>query len=103
MPDLPNAPSCSLDQAGLAAQLERYRRVGRGGRLLERSPRALTVELAAGTDSALVEQAIAIERECCPFYEFHWDPRARRLSIAVTRREHEPALGVIARAIGLQR
>jgi len=103
MPETPNAPSCSLDRAGLAAQLERYRRAGAGGRLLERSPRSLTVELALGTDAALVEQAIAIERECCPFYDFHWDARARRLSIAVTQREHEPALGVIARAIGLQR
>jgi hypothetical protein len=103
MAEIPIAPSCRLDPAGLAAQLERYRHAGRGGRLLERSPRSLTVELAPGTDAALVEQAIAVERECCPFYEFHWDPSARRLSIAVTQREHEAALGVIARAIGLQR
>ncbi|HEY1776524.1 MAG TPA: hypothetical protein VGG41_10245 [Solirubrobacteraceae bacterium] len=103
MPEPQQPPSCSLDRAAVAAQLERYRRAGAGGRLLERSPRALMVELAAGTDSALVEQAIAIERECCPFYEFAWDPATRRLSISVTQREHEPALGAIARAIGLKR
>jgi hypothetical protein len=103
MPDSAIAASCSLDQTGLAAQLERYRRAGTGGRLLERSPRMLSVELATGTDPALVERAIAIERECCPFYVFHWDARSRRLSIAVTRREHEPALGAIARALGLMR
>ncbi len=103
MPAPKSTPSCSLDRASLAAQLERYRRLGAGGRLLERSPRALSVELAAGTDAALVERAIALERECCPFYSFDWDPRARRLSIAVARREHEPALGAIARAIGLKR
>ena len=103
MPELPIAPSCSLDAAELSAQRERYRRIGRGGRLLERSPRALTIELAAGADSALVEQALAIERHCCPFYELGWDPRARRLSISVRRSEHEPALGAIALALGLMR
>jgi hypothetical protein len=103
MPDSAIAASCSLDQAGLAAQLERYRRAGAGGRLLERSPRMLSVELARGTDPALVELAIETELQCCPFYVFHWDAPTRRLSIAVTQREHEPALGAIARALGLMR
>ena len=102
MPDLVT-PSCSLDAAELAAQRERYRRVGRGGRLLERSPRALAIECAVGTDSDLVEQTLAIERRCCPFYDLAWDPRARRLSISVREREHEPALGAIALALGLMR
>ena len=103
MPEPPIAASCSLDAGELAEQRERYRRVGRGGRLLERSPRALSIECAIGTDSALVEQTLAIERRCCPFYDLGWDPRARRLSISVKRSEHEPALGAIALALGLMR
>jgi hypothetical protein len=103
MPEQKNAPRCSLGHAELTAQRARYRRVGQGGRLLERSPRALAVELALGTDAAIVEQAIAIERECCPFYKLDWEPRSRRLSISVSRREHEPALGAIALALGLMR
>jgi hypothetical protein len=103
MPDLPTAPRCTLNHAELTQQRARYRRIGLGGRLLERSPRALAIELAAGADNALVEQAIAIERRCCPFYEFGWDPAARRLSIAVKRREEEPALGAVALALGLMR
>ncbi len=95
------AASCELDADGLRAQAERYRRAGEGAALLERSPRRLIAQLRDEVDVADVTEAVAIERDCCPFYEIDWDPSSRRLSFAVTRAEHEPALGAIATALGL--
>ena len=95
------APSCDLDADGLRAQAERYRRTGEGAELLERSPRRLIARLREDVDVTDVTEAIAIERDCCPFYEIDWDPGSRRLSFSVSRPEHAPALGAIATALGL--
>jgi len=101
MPELSPAPSCSLDEDGRRDQLARYRHAGAGARVIERTPRRLAVELDAAVDPALVEQAIATERECCPFFELRWDPAARLLAISVAQREHEPALDALAHALEL--
>jgi hypothetical protein len=92
-------PSCSLDEDGARRQLERYRRAGTGARVIERTSRSLAVELDGAVDPALIEQAIATERECCPFFVLSWDPAARLLAISVARPEHEPALHAIAYAL----
>ena len=97
------AASCELDADGLRAQAERYRRAGAGAELLERSPRRLVARLRDEVGVSDVTEAIAIERECCPFYEVDWDPGSRRLSFRVARAEHEPALAAIAFALGLDR
>ena len=99
MPELPLVPSCSLDEDGARRQLERYRRAGAGARVIERTNRRLAVELDGAIDPALIEQAIATERECCPFFELNWDPTSRRLAISVAAPEHEPALLAIAYAL----
>ncbi len=101
MDPLPMAPSCALDEAGLRLQLERYRRVGVGARVLEQTGRRLVVELDERADGGLVEETVAIERECCPFFSLDWEPSLRRLSVSVSHAEHEPALGAIAFALGL--
>ncbi len=98
---LPMAPSCALDEAGLRLQLERYRRAGRGATLVERTPRRLVVDLDRGVDEKLMEEALAIERNCCPFFTLDWQPRRGRLTVAVAATEHEPALEAIAFALGL--
>jgi hypothetical protein len=98
---LPMAPSCALDEAGLRLQLERYRRAGRGARLIERTPSRFVVELDEHADGRLVEDAIAVERECCPFFTLAWEPARRRLTASVSRLEHQPALDAIAFALGL--
>jgi hypothetical protein len=101
MDALPMAPSCALDEADLRSQYERYRRAGAGAMVVHRSPRRLVVILAYHIDMDLIEETIAIERGCCPFYELGWDPDLRRLSVVVSRPEHEPALEAIAFALGL--
>lgn len=95
------APSCALDEAGLRSQLERYRRAGEGARLIERAPRRLVVDLHDHVDGSLIEQAVAVERECCPFFALDWEPAQRRLTVAVSHAEHERALDAIAFALGL--
>lgn len=101
MDPLPMAPSCALDETGLRLQLERYRRAGEGAQLVDRGRRNLVVDLNEHVDNLLVEEAVAIELECCPFLTIDWVPDRRRLSVSVSATEHEPALDAIAFALDL--
>jgi len=93
--------SCSLDAAGVQAQGARYRRAGEGAVLLRSDDRRLEVVVGEGADRAEVDQLVAVERECCPFFEIDWAPDTRRLSFGVSRDEDSPALGAIEHALGL--
>jgi hypothetical protein len=99
---LPMAPSCALDEHGLRQQLERYRQAGRGARMIDRTRRSLVVDLDPRVDTTLIEETIATERECCPFFDLGWEPNIRRLTISVSQAEHEPALEAIAFALALE-
>jgi hypothetical protein len=70
--------------------------------VLERRRRCLIVELSESVDPKLVDELLAVERECCPFFELGWEPGARRLTVSVSYPEHEPALDAIAFALGLE-
>ncbi len=96
------APSCTLDETALRAQYERYRQAGAGARVVHRSLLRLVVELDQHVNTSLVEETIAIERECCPFYELGFEPDRRRLRVSVSQPEQAPALEAIAFALGLQ-
>jgi len=96
------AASCALDTHETRQQLERYRHVGEGATVLERSPRRLALRLRPDVDRDEVAEAVATERQCCPFYAIDWNPDSRELSFGVDH-EHEPALGAIAEGFGLSR
>jgi hypothetical protein len=96
---LPTA-QCRLTLAGLSAQRARYRRLARDVIGMERSPTRLTVQFDAGVDLALVRETVAIERECCPFFAFEFDPALRSLRIGVARPEQDPALDALRFALG---
>ena len=99
---LPMAPaSCTLDGTGLKQQLERYRQAGAKAELIARGARRIAIRVGDDADEQVIEDLIAVERECCPFYTLDWDSRSRRLTVAVTNAEHEPALDAIAYALGL--
>jgi len=103
MTQLPTAPpSCALDPQGLRTQLERYRESGRGASVVERSARELSVQLRPDVATGLVDELVAVERDCCPFFTIGWDPGERRLSVSVSRRDDEPALAAVAFALGLE-
>lgn len=99
---LPIVPSCALDENGLRLQRERYRRAGQSARLLHRTRRQLVVELDPRVDTTVVDEVIAVERKCCPFFTLGWEPELRRLNISVSQAEHEPALDAIAFALDLE-
>ena len=101
MEPLPMVLSCSLDEVGIRTQLARYRRAGRDARVVEIAPERLVVELQADVDRQFVEEAIAVERECCPFFTFAWEPASGRLEVSVPDVEHAPALDAIGFALGL--
>ena len=96
------APSCALDESGLRLQLERYRQTGRNARLIERTPRRLVADFDRDVDAQLVAEAVAVERECCPFLLLTWESDRRRLTVSVSQSAHEPALDAIALALNLQ-
>lgn len=102
MNSLPMFPAaCSLDEADLRAQLARYRGVGEEAVILEHSRRRLVIGVGAATSDHVVDELVAVERRCCPFFDLGWEPNERRLSVAVSSPDHEPALDAIASALGL--
>jgi hypothetical protein len=101
MGPLPMAPSCALDQSAMSRQLERYRQAGQRARVVDRTRRRLTLDLDRQLDHDVIEEAIAVERECCPFFTIDWLAEQRRLTVSVTQPEHESALEAIAFALGL--
>ena len=96
------APGCALDEHALRAQVERYRRAGAGASLIARTRRELTVELDRQVDAQLLQELLATERECCPFFGLVWEPARRRLTFAVSDVEHEPALEAISLALDIE-
>jgi hypothetical protein len=69
--------------------------------VVDRTRQSLVVDLDPQIDTKLVDETIAIERVCCPFFDLHWEPEARRLVILVSQAVHEPALDAIAFALAL--
>ncbi|HEX8066521.1 MAG TPA: hypothetical protein VF520_08345 [Thermoleophilaceae bacterium] len=92
--------SCSLSVDGLDGQRERYRRLGAQAASVERDGRTLAVDLAPGFDRPLLDELVAVERECCPFLAIEVDAARGRLTIAVGSDEEGPMLDLIAEALG---
>ena len=90
---------CRLDEAGLQAQLARYGELGRHVDGVRRGPRLLEVDFGRGVDAELLQRAMAIERECCPFFELSYEEGSGRLSITVEDPGHDAALDAIRFAL----
>jgi hypothetical protein len=93
-------PTCALDREGMRAQRDRYARLASDVRSIERKPEALLVTFCEAFDRQTLEAALAVERECCPFFVFDFDESARHLHAAVRERDQLPALDAIANALG---
>ncbi|MFL5780040.1 MAG: hypothetical protein ACJ760_01890 [Thermoleophilaceae bacterium] len=90
---------CALDRDGLETQGARYSRLAVAVTALQREPRSLTVEFDASVDRELLDQTLAIERECCPFFTLELDEQSRRLRASVSRADQAPALDALAEAL----
>ena len=88
---------CALDAGGLREQLGRWARVGAGA-AIERTPQELRLRLEKSV-VADARAAVAVERECCPFFRIDLDERTRTLTIGVSEAEQRPALDAIAEAL----
>jgi hypothetical protein len=96
--ELPIA-QCGLDPTGVTAQRERYRRLAGSVTRFERGPDELLVQFAPEVEAALVDETLAVERDCCPFFRLDYDPSAHRLAIGVDEDEQRPALDALQFAL----
>jgi hypothetical protein len=92
-------PSCALDEAGLANQRARYARLAPTVSRIEREAEAVLIEFREEFDVQILEETLAVERLCCPFFLFEFDDSQRRLRATVREPEQLPALDVIAQAL----
>jgi hypothetical protein len=92
--------TCALDDQALAEQIARFRRIGEHAIWARRLPTELTVVLEADLDDELLEETLAVERACCPFFALIWDGSTRQLTIA-GREHHGPVFERIVEAFRL--
>ena len=90
---------CHLDLAGLRDQADRYRRLGATATHIERRAGTLSATFGDRLDDRLLNETIAVERACCPFFDFHYHAGDRRLSITVKQLEQRPALDALHYAL----
>ena len=90
-------PNCALDETGLSEQRSRYERLAPSVDRIERSGEVVLVEFGDTLDRDELDQALAVERDCCPFFEFRFEGE-RRLHVTVREAEQLPALDAITHA-----
>jgi len=90
---------CSLDLNGAADQGRRYAAIGSSLERMDREPLRLTARFGPALDEKLLSEALAIERDCCPFFAIEYEGGSRRLSFSVADAEHGPALDAIEAAL----
>ena len=89
-------PSCTLDEAGASEQKTRYVRLAVSVERVVREPDAVVVDFDQSLDEATLRETLAVERECCPFFRFDFDPGGRGLRVTVDDPAMAPALEAIA-------
>ena len=92
-------PSCALDEAGLADQRARYARLAASVTRIQRDADAVVIEFREEFDRQTLDETLAVERECCPFFRFEFDDSQRRLHATVREPEQLPALDAMAHAL----
>ena len=81
-------------------QRARYARLAPSVTRLRREPEAMLVEFREGFDESTLDEALAVERACCPFFVFDYDESVRRLRATVRQADQLPALDAIAELLG---
>jgi len=86
---------CGLDAAGLAAQLDRARRLG--GRVTHDGD-VVAVAFAEAVDAPLVHEFLGTERACCSFLTLDCDEEARVLRVEAHDADGREVAAQLARA-----
>ena len=92
-------PSCALTPEGVSEQQRRHRQLASSVAKTERTADRIVIEFRAGYDARVLDDMLAVERDCCPFFVFALDRDRRRLEIGVREPEQIPALDAIAHAL----
>jgi len=92
--DEPLVPGCSIAPGDREPQAARIATLARSVTEVERAPRLLRFHLEPDYDRSALDELIATERECCPFYEL--DVTDRVFTVAVADDAHVPALDAFA-------
>jgi Cd2+/Zn2+-exporting ATPase len=91
---------CGLDPSERRRQADRYQRLGATATAIQRpDARALIITFGPDFDQALLQHTIAVERECCTFFDIDYQPATRRLQISVAGHGDEPALTALHDAL----
>jgi hypothetical protein len=93
MSDIP--ASCALDEQGQLEQRARYARLAATVDRVRRESDALVIEFGPALEFDALDEALAVERECCPFFRFAFDRHGRRLRTTVDDPAMLPALDAI--------
>jgi small multidrug resistance family-3 protein len=94
-------PSCALTEEGVQAQRARMQRLGPSVARFQRGEDRVTIGFQAGFDQQLLDETLAVERECCPFFRFDFDQGTRQLTVSVEDAEHRAGLDALAHALGV--
>jgi hypothetical protein len=91
-------PHCSLTTEEVRHQGLRYAVLAGDVRAAELGANSLRVAFSEDVDRALLEEALAIERRCCPFLEIGYEPseRGSRIEISISDPAHGPILAAIS-------
>jgi hypothetical protein len=100
MPLLAPRPSgCNLTVGELQAQRERLAMLAPAVTKRERRGQTLHVSFVTTVDEKLVDEIVAIERECCPFLEISYERSLRQLEIATSDPDSTTALDILSAAL----
>lgn len=77
-------------------QRRRFQRLALHTVRVQRFADHLQVEFASGFPRHALEEALAVERQCCPFFLFEFDEASRRLRVSVQDTYQGAALEVLA-------
>jgi hypothetical protein len=90
---------CRLDEVGLGAQLDRYRRLAAWVARSERRDARLHTWFSELVDLELLTLTVDTERGCCAFLEIDYRAADRRLSIGGADPDRASALDAIQSAL----
>jgi hypothetical protein len=89
--------ACSLDACGAQAQKTRFRAMAPFITRVREEATTVVLEFAEDVDAAAVDEAIAVEHECCAgVLDFEFDRPARCLRVSATDPGDRPALELVA-------
>ena len=92
------AASCSLDRQARAEQIARYAALAPSVASAVRESLWLEVRFEPGYDRKLLDELVAVERECCPFLTI--ETGDAWLRIAVDEHDDTPMLDVFTEVLG---